>query len=660
MRKKIIFLVSLLLLTTVLCSCQKSPDTKEAKENLTKSEWVGLLGNKFGYNAYENTNDFYSDVKADSDYYNEIQACAEWEVLTEKDTFYPKELATLQYAVQTSVRAIGIEKLNNADIGMEVTEDNLVEFFSNNIAHVDTEVLNQSLSKEEASMILAYAYNYATNLVLPQKIEYTYKESVKEAPAGAVTLKGDGVTAIVRDGASYKTGDIIYVESSEESAAYAIQVNSVSENQITYEQMGIEDVYEEIQVSGTYEATVINVEPAPGVTISDAGSSQGFTYASYKTEALPKTGVTGQGQGVILTGVKKEGNSVKLDADLGDGVSLNIALSDIKVNADVDYGFFKGLKKANATMSFNDSVTAQYKAEHISKQVPLGVIEVVLGPTPLSLRLSLVANLGFDGKVTLTYSSKIVAMVNYQEGRGFATSVSNTDPHFDFHADATITVEPCVKLELCCIGFSLVNVKVASGVVVIANIDVDLLGDQPSCIDIYAYVPFRWAINEDGCLMTFISDQLKVSGNIWDSENSPINKRLHWENGQLVDACTRGKEEIKTEVVDEEGNPYDEYKIFEFEEIVFGFIKVASQKLYLSKGESMPVGILSVPDGYKAEDLVYKAEDSSVCITNGRVVTAVGSGSTTLQISTSDGKYSVYVAVVVEIEYNDTSGFQEL
>ena len=86
---------------------------------------------------------------------------------------------------------------------------------------------------------------------------------------------------------------------------------------------------------------------------------------------------------MILTGIKKEGNNVKLDANLGDGVTLNVAISNISVSTDVDFGIFSGLKKANVTMTFDDSVKAEYQAEHISKQVPLGTIEMGIGPTPL-------------------------------------------------------------------------------------------------------------------------------------------------------------------------------------------------------------------------------------------------------------------------------------
>lgn len=669
MKKQICSLTFLLLLMpAVLCGCGSSADKDTGSGGLTKSEWIGLLGDKFGYNSYESMEDIYSDVRAGDSSYSEIQACAEWDVLTEEGVFHPDEKATWRYAIETAVRAIGLEKLNSSDAGMEVTEENLIDFFTGTIANVDMEDLDIALSETDARLILEYTYDYASNLTLPERMEYTYQEGVKETSFEAFTLNGDGITASVNNGTAFEPGDVIYVEPSETNGAYAVRVNSVEGNEITYEQAGMEDIYEELQITGTFEGTVVNVEASENVNVSllDVSPGQMFAYADYAvvpeemTDMVKTSELQNQREGMTPTGVRVNGNSVRFDADLGEGVTFNVIVSDITVTSDVDFGILSGLKKADVTLAFKDEVTAKYTADHFSKQIPLGTVEVVLGSTPLTAKFSLVANIGFDGEVSLTYASKLVANVNYRKGNGLAKSVSNNAPECDFHAGAAVTAEPCIKAELCCLGRGLANVKVTSGAVAIATVDEDILGDEPACTDVYLYVPLRWAVNEDGCVMTSISDKLKASAVVWSSDNSPINERFHWENGELVEACTRGGKKIETETVDENGEPYDEYALFDFEEVVFGFIKVASQSLYLLNGESAAVGILSVPEGYSTGELIYKVENTSVCSAENGVVTAVGPGSTTLQISTSDGKYSVYLSVVVEAEYNDTSGFQPL
>lgn len=669
MRKRIFPLLSLLLLlAAVLCGCQgKEADDGTSGAGLTKGEWVGLLGRQFGYNAYENTADFYSDVSPDNENYDEIQACAEWEILPENGSLHPQEPVTWRYAVETCVRAIGLEKLNASEAGIKVTEENLVDFFAGNIAKIDMEALDSQLSESDAELMLTYANDYAANLSLAERFDYTYNEEVKEVSPEAIILKGDGETALIRDGSTYEAGDVIYIQPSDDEPARAIRVKSADGKKITYEEAGMEDVYEELHIMGTFEGTVIQVEPAEGVTVNvgESASGQSAKSAIFDANTFPASQSMEylgrqQKKRAEKTNVTAGNGTVNFSKDLGEGVTLNAVISDIKISPDVDFTIFSGLKKANVTLSFQDKVTAAYTQDHVSKQIPLGKISVVLGTTPFTAEFSLVANLGFDGKITLTYSSQVVAQVNYSAGKGLCKSVSNNNAQCDFHADATVTVEPCIKAELCCFGRGLVNVKVTSGVVAIANVDIDLLGDNPACIDVLLYVPLRWAVNEDGCVMTAISSKLKASSDVWNSENSPVRQRFHWEDGELVEACTRGEKKVETASVDEGGQPYDEYHIFNFEEIVFGVIKVASQKLYLAEGETMSIGIISLPDGCSVSDLRYTVENSSVCAVADGSVSAVGHGSTVVRISTVDGKYSVFLTVVVAEEYNDTSGFESL
>lgn len=664
----------LLILICVLTGCGKTggggSDTSAAgSEKLSKGEWIGLLGDQFGYTDYETTDDYYSDVTSDYEYYDEIQACAEWEVLTEEKELHPEDTATWQYAIETSVRAIGIDKINKSDAGVEVNEDNLIDFFDEKIANIKAgdngdSVLSAQLTTTDASLILKYAYDYANNLTLPQKLEYTYNEAVKEASEQDIQLDSNSNTGTIQAG-SYAEGDVIYVEATENAPASAIRINSIENNEFTYESVGMEDVYEELQVSGTFEGTVIDIEPAEGVTIGmvEEPMKKNFSYASYSRPEQSMIATEGKTESNIAAPVAGSGsNNVKFTATLGSGATFTVQLSDILVTSDVDYGILKGLKKAEANVSFNDKVELKYaSSEHYSVTQNLGTVKVQLGTTPLTVNFSLIANVGMDGKITLTYASQVVANVNYVQGRGLAKSVNNNNANCDLHAEVTLTAEPTIKVELACVGKGIANVKVTSGVVAIAQVDIDLLGDEPSCVDLYMYVPLRWAVNEDGCIMTNISSKLKASENVWTSENSPITQRFHWEDDVLVEACTRGsKKAVKAKDVDENGEPYDEYELFEFEEISFETIKVEKQVIKLAAGESATITVVSVPGEYSQSDLTYSSENTSVCTVSGSQVTATGAGSTQIEVSTADGKYKTYVSVTVDEEYNDTSGFVPL
>lgn len=685
MKRRLTSIISILLVTSFLLQgCASVAGDGKSSGSLTKEEWIGLLGDKFGYADFESENGFYEDVKPDNEYYKEIQACAEWEILTEKEKLEPNQKIDWQYAIETTVRAIGIEKLNQSDSGLNVSEENLVDFFVAEIAQVPDSSLNNKLSHENAEQILEYAYDYAVNLQLAERFEYSYNENVSEADADAITLTGDGMTAKINDGTAYQEGDVIYVKPSENEAAYAIKVNSVNGDILNYSLAGMEDVYEELQVAGTFDAQIISVTPAEGITIEepkeveemedgteDEGTSGNVPLTNYVTGCIGYSGKM-PGRDMELAKIEKKGDDyqvsagkdgIRMSATPESGMNLSVDITNIKVTADVDFGLIKGLKKADVQVSFQDKVQANLSGAK-SKQINLGSVRVALGATPFTADFDVLLNLGADGEMSLTYQSAVVGRVNYAKGKGLSKSVNVQDSSFDFHAEVTVTVEPAIKAELSCLGGAITNIKVISGVVGAATVDVDLLGDEPACTDLKLWVPLRWAVNEDWCLIAAAGDlvraNLRVSNDVWGEENSPIQEHFHWEDGVLVDTCTRGKEKVETVVEEEEGE-YFEYKHFDFKEIVFGMIKVSSSTIRLQQGESVKIGVLSVPGDFDVNDLQYMVDNITICTVDGSgVVRALQTGTAMVRISTPDGMFSAHVSIVVDIPYNDTSGFVPL
>lgn len=667
MRKHLSFILMFLVMSTILAGCKdqarETASTEAGNGNLTKGEWIEMLGEGFGYNQPYEEAAVYSDVNTDHEYFNQIQACAEWEVITEEGNFLPDQEVTWDYVIKTSVRAIGLDRLESA--GIHVDEAGLNEFFGQNIADITSVDLNSGISYADAEQVVAYAKGYRYNLSPIERFDYTYNENVYEVGADAVVLRGDGMTAVINNGVDYQAGDVIYVQPSQDSAAYALTVTGSNRNEITYALAGTDDVYSELQVSGSYDGVIIGVDAADEENMDVSFHNDYETMycywpqAGYRADSLVYT----EAYQATPVGFKVDGNGVTFTQSLGDGGSFKVAISNIKVETDIDYGIFSGLKKAEATVTFDDKIELSYTSEHYAKSINLGSVTVNIGTTPCVVKIGLVLNIGLDGEAQLTYTSKVIGSVSYKKGAGLSKSIENANPTLDFHAQVTATAEPTLKVDLQIFGGSIVNLKVTSGVVAVATVDVDLMGNEPACIDIYLYVPLRWAVNEDGCLMTTISDRLKYSQTVWDSENSPINKRFHFED--LVetpnDECTRGQDkEVETPPVDEDGQPYDEYKIFEFEELNFGFIKTVSTQMILDEGGSIAIGFDSVPDGYQKADLVYTVENASVCRVEGGIVYASGNGSTSVKISTPDGKYSTFIVVIVNGGYNDTSGFESL
>ena len=656
MRKRIICFLLLFILVFSMTACQKSnkigitENVGSGVHELNKDEFVGMLGDTFGYLTSEGEEAYFEDVTSANAYYEQIQACAEWEVIDNEKSFKPEEKATWRYAVESCVKAIGLEDIEDGK-NTGTLSDDLVEYFTENIASFDTSGLDKAIDSANARILLDCAKQYADEIEFEQKFESKYNEGVIEAKEGDIQLKGDGKSAFVLGDVSYKAGDIIYIPPTQSSVAQAIKVESVEDNLIKYSAAGVDDVYESLVVKGTYDGQIIS---AVGTSDSDAA----INISSL--EQIP--GHTSYDSDFVPTKVTTSGNSVIYTADLGEGGTLTVAIKDISLKADVDFGFFT-VKKANATLNFTDSINVDYKFDKtVSKSFNLGKITVNIGPTPLAVVVSLDVTVGANGEVTLDYSTDVCASIKFEKGKGIAPSITTSNENCDFHADITVTAKPKLLIDLRALGKSIVNANVTTGVVAIAKIDADLLGNDPTCIDLFIYVPLSFGVNENGCLVTDLFKNAKYRNDIWTSENSKVQMHRHWEDGTEVGECTRGEEkEVEIGNVDEDGEPWEPEEFFEgFEEMDVQMLWLDAQILYLTKGESSGIAITEIPEGYSESELVYKPEKTSVCTASGGKVTGVDEGSTTVEVSTKDGKYKAYFTVVVEYEYNDLSDFEEI
>ncbi|MBR2802079.1 MAG: hypothetical protein IKE21_05765 [Erysipelotrichaceae bacterium] len=115
-------------------------------------------------------------------------------------------------------------------------------------------------------------------------------------------------------------------------------------------------------------------------------------------------------------------------------------------------------------------------------------------------------------------------------------------------------------------------------------------------------------------------------------EDDQIFGRRHLENGHFVDHCTVSDRSGKAEERKEE----DPEKI-----------SLSRYALILEEGTSCPLPLLSLPEGYKASDLLLQSEDLSVALTQGQEIRALAAGSTRIRIATSDGRHQVYLSVLV-------------
>ena len=158
-------------------------------------------------------------------------------------------------------------------------------------------------------------------------------------------------------------------------------------------------------------------------------------------------------------------------------------------------------------------------------------------------------------------------------------------------------------------------------------------GNVLCCGDMKAYWILNLGLNSSSTITGKLGLGKKYT--LMNENNAPLFKGLnqHIENFKVVDKCTRTdrkKSELKDTIkVDKQ-------------------ITLSSYNLVVHIGESKSFKITGLPAGYTEKDLVFTSKDNAIAqVSASGVISGYTVGSTSVDISTSDGKYSLQGNVLV-------------
>ena len=676
-------ILTLTFLALVLTSCGgKEPENAgiggennggSASTKISKADYIGMVSQIFGYEDYESTDNFFPDVSVDNKNYDAIQACAEWKVIPSGDMFRPDQEATLEFALATAVRAIGI-----SDIGLDEDQNDeaLSEFYVNNIAQLDRSDLNSGLSENTGKQILQYALEYENNLELPQKINVEFQPGIKEAD-DKIVLPVSGSTGILLDNHSYVVGDIVYFAETQTYYPKGIRITDISGDQFSFESVSVEEVFSRLEISGTFDGEIVNAFSASD-NVSILEEEIYYPQARVKNPLPYATRYPYGNTGCINTGciATPLTNGVKMDVgkdhatfsavitENGLSAELLVGIKNIKITTDYKHGMtVLNPEKVKLNIKY-DTVIESAAEFHTSHTIPLGVLELQIWG-PLFVKVTMMANVGADGKVELSYSIHNTSNLEWRKGWGVSqnfTAVTESNMEGKITLTAEVTTLADLTIEFWG-DHSLANAQATVGVVIIAKEDVDLLGDYPTCIDVFGYVPLRWGVNQKGCMITSLNDKWKKRGVLWDSKTSEITVHMHWEDGSRTpnDKCLRDKgREVVQEREKTDGFPLSEYDYFDFAPISFDFIEMKEYIAFINPGDQYELQFDSIPGNYTQNTLSYTVENSSVCSVSSGVVTGLKAGGTLVKVSTPDGMFSTTIVVIVNYDYSLDDELQSL
>lgn len=641
--------------TLVLCMCFSmlaltacNKDENKGKSGITRAAWIELLGAANGTVDAESLTPYFTDVSTSTDAFETIQACVEWEILSSGGKFNPDDAATMEFVALTCMKTIGKDDLNKSNLGVKVESDeDLINLFNDKVHTIKSN--DATVDALTAELILGEFVKFSNGLTYAPVAEVSYKEAVNTeiAPEEVAVLSEN--TSTVFDTSSLKVGDIIIANPSPENpTGKALKVESINGNAVTYSTPAIQEICDGIKLQGTFEANVLNVVKAEGTDIigtsfnSDGSLEVEFSNSMFNGKK-PKTS--------SLASIKGDSTTITKDP-----FSATFTVSDIVVTPDIDLTWYGGVKSAKCSATMYTSIEGKLEGSAATEKIKLFTLQCQLGTTPFAAEIAVYAQAGVDGELSLTYTTTFTATAEYKKGAKPRMAL-NADNSLEIEGHVTAFVNAQPTLSLICFGENIINVSATVGTNAFAKLYGDLLETkEPICVNALFYISLSLGVNQQG---SWTSSLLHCNKTIWDSNNSGFRKEFHYEFDQgtlawsKTDECTRGNEdEIPAEEFDTESDVVEEY----FEDFVpiedGGTLSLAERSFNLETGDSENIQVTSYPEGYSADDLVYTSADTSIATVNDSgTVSAVNSGSTTIKVSTKDGKYSTTITVTVETEY---------
>lgn len=285
--KRIISIVLAIAMSFSLCSCGKttkvSTEDKTTQEFITRGQWVEAVSQAFGLDQYKETTPYFIDVAAGSELFDDVQSCYEWQVIsTDTKEFKPNDVATLGFVVSSAVMAIDgkQDNITNEQLIDKALEYGLIEGGEN----LD-KPLKSGVTPERADVILATAKAIilTDNMEIVNDIEIVNgvndlsdkKEEIKFVEENKYVVDAGIASELKKD-------DVIIVPGTDPMMAeVAIKVIEVKDNgdgtyEVISEQPEIEEVLENIKISGTRDVDYRTIVPAEGVTVVplESGTSQ--------------------------------------------------------------------------------------------------------------------------------------------------------------------------------------------------------------------------------------------------------------------------------------------------------------------------------------------------------------------------------------------------
>ncbi len=674
-----------LILSFCLASCGK----KQPETFYTVSEWLMKLCDQAGITEYTQEKPYFLNIPEEDPLFACVQAAVEWDVLDTAYAVEPGAILTKEFAAYTLMNLRGLHQ--NAEASVKDLQKceyrkQVAEAVASGLMKTDERGLfepDKILSREEADAYLETVIRAINDPVLENTMDISLKKDVSISTIDVTSYDPDTGIIEAAFAQNFKPGD--YVSFLYEGEEMIRRITSSEGNTLHTADVLPEEVYDTIEMQGE---TTIDPEKAE-ITSGDGRLIQegswryhGASHPVHTASRATKRTFEIHGYTVSLyitsTGIRAEAVKTKQS---GAEVFAMLRIDDIlvkyrfskdsesrymKVSFDTEEDF--GIRDSRAEKLKGDfsSLSASAFAAKLSgffkdsKDAADDTFTLCTIRIPIAGNPALTANMKLDLELSASGTAKIVLTQESEAGfecRNGKTRMIRSFKHDEgAEASAGMRAAAGIGVSLDLLRQNLMDVHVTAG----ANTDVtttlhlyendekheqkmsvssetaSILADGNPDVLVCADMQANWILDIRVNSSASLAGRMGLGHtfSILNEKNNTIIPSLcgHFENGHKVAACTRRNRIL----------------LDSFEEVrTAGKICLDTYSMIVRTGESRPLIISALPEGYTKDDLRYTSSSSCASVNAQGNVTAHTSGSAKISICTSDEKHCAYCSILV-------------
>ena len=521
----------LIALILVLCSVGALlvPQVMAEEKPVSRIEWVRQLVKAFDMTVEEDNypDNYYSDMEETSAGYRDLLVAVEFGVidLEAGSAFEPDQPATREFAAHTLNFCLGFQLDQGAEYtyaeSAEVSYPDDLQVAVNRgwFALQDGKVLpQQTLTSAEATAMLkdAAAVIAGDKVDVGHNNSFTYESGVVEIPESTpVEINEDGTITVVDLPAAVKVGTTFVIYRGGFPKGYkAVSIREDGQTSVlTVEKVALDSILSSADAEGRVQGDLADFEPADGVDIayifSDGSETTDRTQAARATKHI---------------------KDIVLNKTIS-GVAVSATLSELSL----DYGLSGGpTTPVSARVILNGDAS-------ISSTIPFSApASIELGYVPVGFfgSITITADIGVDGTITLSYGCSFSMGVSYSSMDGFRAIANFSKESFSLAANFNVHAGLKVAANITNLEFIYGTIYARIGAQCNYMVVPHSEPEYPDlCVGTDSWLYANVGLNV-GVSCWKINKSYSKQIDIWSRSNSPIRTVSHLEDNVWVPSCT--------------------------------------------------------------------------------------------------------------------------